>query len=127
MTKPCLTRFKSVFETRTLCGQKIEPPAPLGGHCGCNRLRIYAPGIKVAPMNKLLLATALVIAFSLPALAVEDKSQIRPKHRYVGSTSDHQFKSGKARRKPARGEGSDPYWTPCDYSTAWGPNGCGGD
>ena len=26
-----------------------------------------------------------------------------------------------------RGEGSDPYWTPCDYSTARGPNACGGD
>jgi len=22
---------------------------------------------------------------------------------------------------------SDPYWTPFDYSTAWGPDACGGD
>jgi hypothetical protein len=24
------------------------------------------------------------------------------------------------------GELIDPYWEPCDYTTDWGPNGCGG-
>jgi uncharacterized membrane protein len=35
------------------------------------------------------------------------------------STSDHQLKSEKARRKPNHDETGDPYWIPCDYSTAW--------
>src|SRR6476619_296826 len=43
-----------------------------------------------------------------------------------GPTSDQKFKSGKGAQEACPWRGSDPYWTPCDYSTAWGPNACGG-
>jgi hypothetical protein len=57
-------------------------------------------------MNKLLLATALVIAFSLSAMAAGAKSQIQPKHHYLGSPSADQLKSEKTtRRKSDRREG----------------------
>jgi hypothetical protein len=76
-------------------------------------------------MNKLLLVAALVICFSLPASAAGEKSQARPKHQYVEPSAADQLKSEKTtRRKSDRGEVSDPYWTPCNYQSAWE---CGGE
>jgi len=78
-------------------------------------------------MNKLLVATALAAAFSLPALAA---GGTKTQSRYVGPTPQqqltpkHQVNSYKANRKSDRGKvREDPYWTPCDYQSAWA---CGG-
>ena len=72
-------------------------------------------------MNKLLLATALIIAFSLPAIAAGGK--FKPKQRYIAPAFEQQLTSGKAPRKYDRDK-VDPYWTPCNYQSAWE---CGGD
>jgi hypothetical protein len=76
------------------------------------------------------LAVALIVAFAAPAMAepwaAGDKTPIGPKQRHVGSTAEHQLKSQKARRRSGLGEVRDPYWTPCDYTSTWGENPCGG-
>jgi hypothetical protein len=72
-------------------------------------------------MSKLLFATALVVAFSLPALATGGK--FKPKQRYIAPAIEQQLKSDKASRKSDRDK-VDPYWTPCNYQSAWE---CGGD
>jgi hypothetical protein len=51
-------------------------------------------------MNKLLLATALVVAFSLPALATGGK--FKPKQRHIAPAIEKQLKSNKAPRKSDR-------------------------
>jgi hypothetical protein len=33
---------------------------------------------------------------------------------------------GNAIKFTDQGEVVDPYWQPCDYTTNWGPNACGG-
>lgn len=75
-------------------------------------------------MTKLALITALVAALSVPAWASGDKTQITPRHRHVQLPSEHQLKSKLPRKTSKRDTVTDPYWTPCDYQSAWA---CGGD
>jgi hypothetical protein len=73
-------------------------------------------------MNRLLLATALVVAFSLPALATGGK--FKSKQRYIAPAIEKQLKLDKTPRKSDHRDKVDPYWTPCNYQSAWE---CGGD
>lgn len=70
-------------------------------------------------MTKLALVTALVAALSVPAWASGDKTQITPRHRHVQLPSEHQLKSKLPRKTSKRDTVTDPYWTPCDYQSAW--------
>jgi hypothetical protein len=83
-----------------------------------------AQASEVTPMTKLALATALIAALSVPAWASGDKTQITPRHRHVQLPSEHQLKSKFPRKTSKRETVTDPYWTPCDYQSAWA---CGGD
>jgi hypothetical protein len=74
-------------------------------------------------MNRLLLAASLVVAFSAPALAFGKK---HGKAKQPPVTSEHQWKAEKAKKKFDRDDDKPLPWEPCDYSTTWGPNGCGG-
>jgi hypothetical protein len=60
-------------------------------------------------MNRLLLATALVVAFSLPALATGGK--FKPKQRYIAPAIEKQLKLDKTPRKSDHRDKVDPYWT----------------
>ena len=83
-----------------------------------------AEASEVTPMTKLALVTALVAALSVPAWASGDKTKITPRHRHVQLPSEHQLKSKLPRKTSKRDTVTDPYWTPCDYQSAWA---CGGD
>ena len=72
-------------------------------------------------MSKLLLALALILAFSAPAGAAIGKAQNRSDQRHLESNSERQWKWGNAQRRRQVG---DPYWTPCDYSSSYGPDSC---
>jgi hypothetical protein len=76
-------------------------------------------------MNKLLLAAALLAALSTPALAAYSKAQSGVNPRHAVSESHRDRSSGMLPRWKERREFNDPYWTPCDYSEDWSPNGCG--
>ena len=71
-------------------------------------------------MNKLVLATALLTALWTPALA---DSGLNPGH-VVFEPHRHRSSQMPPPRTERR-EFNDPYWTPCDYSDSWSPNGCG--
>jgi hypothetical protein len=75
-------------------------------------------------MNKFLLAITLIVAFSAPALAALGKAQSRPDQRHLESTSERQWKWGNAEPRLSRRQVGDPYWTPCDYSSSYGPDSC---
>jgi hypothetical protein len=80
-------------------------------------------------MTGYLLAVALVLACAAPASAWSGKTHGKTKQTHVGSAPESQWTSPKPKRKFERdenGELIDPYWEPCDYTTDWGPNGCGG-
>lgn len=71
-------------------------------------------------MNKLLLATALILSCSAPALAASEKAPVKPEHRQAETRierSSHALGGSSS-------EAADPYWTPCHYSTKWGANSC---
>jgi Ni/Co efflux regulator RcnB len=76
-------------------------------------------------MNRFLLAIALVAVCSAPVLA-SGKTHSKAKQTHVESTSERQWKSEKAKKRFDRDADKPPPWEPCDYSTTWGPNGCGG-
>jgi hypothetical protein len=76
------------------------------------------------PMTKLAIVAALIAALSVPAWASGNKTQISPKHRYVQLSSEDQLKSKRLRKTSKQDTVTDPYWTPCDYQSAWA---CGGD
>src|SRR6476660_1941751 len=75
-------------------------------------------------LNKFLLAITLIVAFSAPASAALEKAQIGPDRRHVESVSERQSKWGNAQRRLNRRQVGDPYWTPCDYSSSYGPDSC---
>jgi hypothetical protein len=75
-------------------------------------------------MNKFLLAITLIIAFSPPASAALGKAQNRSHQRRIESTSERQWTLGNAQRRLNRRQVGDPYWTPCDYSSSYGPDSC---
>jgi hypothetical protein len=75
-------------------------------------------------INKFLVATTLIIAFSAPALAASGKAQIRPDQRHVESTSERQWKWANAQGRLHSRRVGDPYWTPCDYSSSYGTDSC---
>jgi hypothetical protein len=68
-------------------------------------------------MHRLLLATTLLTALSAPALAAYPKGE-------VGAMREHRAAREMLPRRTERGEINDPFWTPCDYSTNWGPDSC---
>jgi hypothetical protein len=72
-------------------------------------------------LNKFFLAITLIVAFSAPALAALEKA---PDQRHVESVSERQSKWGNAQRRLNRRQVGDPYWTPCDYSSSYGPDSC---
>jgi hypothetical protein len=71
-------------------------------------------------MNKFLLATALLTVLSAPALAAHPKAQPKLNTGHVLSVPEHHRYSGMPPRQSERGEVSDPYWAPCDYSGGLG-------
>jgi len=75
-------------------------------------------------MHKLLLATTLLTALSAPALAAYSKGEDTLSVRHVGAMREHRAAREMLPRRTERGEINDPYWTPCDYSTDWGPDSC---
>jgi len=75
-------------------------------------------------MHKLLLATTLLTALSAPALAAYPKGEHTLSARHVGPMRPHHVAREMLERRTERGEINDPYWTPCDYSTSWGPDSC---
>jgi hypothetical protein len=74
-------------------------------------------------MNKLLLATALLATFSMPAMAAYPGGKANVSERHAGAMRERASRQMLPRRTE-RGEFKDPYWTPCDYSISWGPNSC---
>jgi len=68
-------------------------------------------------MSKLLLALALILAFSAPAGAAIGKAQNRSDQRRSESTLERQWNAGHAQRRPDRQRVRDPYWMPCDNSS----------
>jgi hypothetical protein len=77
-------------------------------------------------MNRFLLAIALVVACSAPVLADGGKTHSKAKQTHVKPTPKFQWNSEKAKKRFERDEDKPLPWEPCDYSTTWGPNGCGG-
>jgi hypothetical protein len=81
-------------------------------------------------MNRVLLAVVLVLACAAPASAWSKKTHGKAEQAESDRPPKYPWKSRKARRKfdrrEVQEENKDPYWEPCDYTTNWGPNGCGG-
>jgi hypothetical protein len=75
-------------------------------------------------MSKLLLALALIVAFSAPARATFGKAQNRSDQRRIESTVERQWKAGHAQRWPDQQRVRDPYWTPCDNSSSSYADSC---
>jgi hypothetical protein len=69
-------------------------------------------------MSKLLLALALIVAFSAPAVAAFGKAQSKSDQRRIESTLEGQWKVGNAQRRPDRQRVRDPYWMPCNNSSS---------
>ena len=74
-------------------------------------------------MNKLLLATALLTAFSAPALAAYPRSETSDV-RHAGVMREDRSAREMLPRRAVRGEINDPYWTPCNYSESWTTDSC---
>jgi hypothetical protein len=68
-------------------------------------------------MSKLLLAVALVVAFSAPAGAAFGKAQNKSDQRRIESTLERQWMVGNAQLRPDQKRVRDPYWMPCDNSS----------
>ena len=78
-------------------------------------------------MHRLLLATALLAVCSSPALADWRKTQSKANQTHVSSAYKHRGDAQETeRRRKFEETYVDPYWQPCDYTTNWGPNACGG-
>ena len=75
-------------------------------------------------MSKLLLALALIVAFSAPAVAAFGKAQSKSDQRRIESTLERQWKVRNAQRRPDRQQVRDPYWTPCDNSSSSYADSC---
>ena len=75
-------------------------------------------------MSKLLLALALILAFSAPAGAAIGKAQNRSDQRRIESILERQWEAGHAQRRPDRQRVRDPYWTPCDSSSSSYADSC---
>src|SRR5262245_12455790 len=86
----------------------------------------------LTPMNKFLLAVALLAACASPALAGSGK--VRGKAGYnsyaVPTWVQPSPRSGRLANALGgwnRGYPGDPYWEPClSYQRSWGPGACGG-
>lgn len=74
-------------------------------------------------MNKLLLAAALVVAASAPALAAA-KAEIVSNHRVARFEHQAPFPKGSVKSAQGQRQVKDPYWTPCDYTSLNDYNGC---
>jgi hypothetical protein len=70
-------------------------------------------------MNKLILALAVLAISTAPSLADWTKPHGNRSH------VERSWKDDSAAKSESGYD--DPYWTPCDYNTSWGPNACGGD
>ena len=68
-------------------------------------------------MSKLLLALALIVAFSAPAVAAFGKAQSKSDQRRIESSLERQWKVGNAQPRSDRQRG-DPYWMPCNNSSS---------
>jgi hypothetical protein len=75
-------------------------------------------------MNKLLLASALLIALSAPALAAYPRDERNTAMQHVGAMREDRAARDTLPRRVVRGEIKDPYWTPCDYSESWTSDSC---
>ena len=75
-------------------------------------------------MTKLALATALVAALSSARLGIGGQDANHSKASPRPTPLGHQLKSKFLRKTSKRDTVTDPYWTPCDYQSAWA---CGGD
>lgn len=77
-------------------------------------------------MHKLILAaTALAISVT-PSLADRARLHGKAKQPQAEATLDGSSSYERAKRRVQQEDYEDPYWVPCDYTTAWGPNACGG-
>jgi len=75
-------------------------------------------------MHKLLMTTTLLTAVSASTLAAYPQAHSELTPRYSVSKGARHRLSGMLPRQIKRGEVSDPYWSPCDYSDDWSTNGC---
>jgi hypothetical protein len=69
-------------------------------------------------MSKLLLALALIVAFSAPAVAALGKAQSKSDQRRIESSVERQWKVGNAQPRSDRQPVRDPYWMPCNNSSS---------
>jgi hypothetical protein len=113
----------------------LEEPAAADHMSSCSigqtASRLEPFGQQAAPdrrplMKKIFLSATLLAALSTPALAAYSKAQseMNPRGHVVSEPHRHRS-SGMLPHRIERGEFNDPYWTPCDYSTDWGPDSCG--
>jgi hypothetical protein len=70
-------------------------------------------------MHKLLMTTTLLTAVSASALAAYPQAHSELTPRFSVSNGARHRLSGMLPRQIKRGEVSDPYWSPCDYSDDW--------
>jgi hypothetical protein len=68
-------------------------------------------------MNELLVAIALVAAFSMPASAALRKTKAKPEYRQSMSKQQERSQTGHSKA-------NDPYWEPCYVSHYGGRNTC---
>ena len=80
-------------------------------------------GAAVAPASYAAEASVLAQEDALAAYS-KAQSEMNPRGHVVSEPHRHRS-SGMLPHRIERGEFNDPYWTPCDYSTDWGPDSCG--
>ena len=73
-------------------------------------------------MKRRIVAIALLSAFAVPATASVGKGMTEVQPHSARSATAH---LSKLRRTPVQVQ-KDPYWQPCDYSSDYGENACGG-
>jgi hypothetical protein len=84
-----------------------------------------ATNLRTLTMNRLLLAGALVLAFSAPVLATTGQTLSKAKQTYV---LKRHWNAERAQGGFNRGDPNDPYWEPClSYQRNWGVGACGGN
>ena len=72
-------------------------------------------------MKRLIVAFALLASFAIPAAASGGKETTEAYRERSVAT-----RPSKSMRTPDRVQRSDPYWQPCNYSSDYGDNACGG-
>jgi hypothetical protein len=79
-------------------------------------------------MHKFILAAMVLAISATPSLADRTKLQGKTKYQHPQAETTFEGSSSyeRAKKRVQQEDYVDPYWTPCDYTTNWGPNACGG-